>query len=128
MNRKMATKSAPKLRERLHLEKSAKLALLVLLTLVGSVVQAQSPVLFKNVRVFDGERVRPQTDVLVEGGIISVVGRKVQAPQDAEVIDGRGKTLLPGLIDAHVHAFAEPTLCASPDVRRHYRTGHVYRL
>ena len=81
---------------------------LIILTLTGSAAQAQS-VFFRDVRVFDGERVVPQTDVLVEDGMISGVG-DVQAPQDAEIIGGRGKTLLPGLIDAHVHAFSRQVL------------------
>ncbi len=114
--RKIVANAALKLRERLCErlferlcpKKHAKLALLVTLVLVGS-AQAQNPVLFKDVQVFDGERVTPQTDAPVEDGMISGVG-DMQAPQDAEIIGGRGKTLLPGLIDVHVHAFAEPTL------------------
>ncbi|GAA1290338.1 amidohydrolase family protein [Pseudonocardia aurantiaca] len=54
-----------------------------------------------NVRVFDGERVRDATTVVIDGPEITSVGGEV--PKGADVIDGSGGTLLPGLIDAHVH-------------------------
>jgi imidazolonepropionase-like amidohydrolase len=57
---------------------------------------------FRNVRVFDGERVLPTANVLVSGARISSLGDQ-RIPDGAEVIDGAGRTLLPGLIDAHVH-------------------------
>ena len=69
-----------------------------------------SVIFFKNVRVFDGEKVIPQTTVIVENDRISVVGREVIIPDQAEVIEGKGLTLLPGLIDAHVHAMAPQNL------------------
>ena len=56
------------------------------------------------VRVFDGERLIPNASVLVRDGFIAAVGEEVAIPQGAEEIDGAGRTLLPGLIDAHGHA------------------------
>jgi imidazolonepropionase-like amidohydrolase len=64
-------------------------------------------VLFRGARVFDGTRVLDNTDVLVRNGKIDSVGRKLHAPEGAEVIDAKGKTLLPGLIDAHTHAYGD---------------------
>lgn len=61
--------------------------------------------LIKNVRVFDGERTLEKGSVLLRGGTIASVGRDIAVPPGAEVVDGAGKTLLPGLIDSHVHAF-----------------------
>lgn len=57
------------------------------------------------VRVFDGESLHPDFEnVLVEGGVIVAVGdQDVAAPAGVEVIDGTGCTLMPGLIDTHVH-------------------------
>ncbi|MET9501944.1 amidohydrolase family protein [Streptomyces sp. NPDC006622] len=52
-------------------------------------------------RVFDGEKTLGVTTVLVDGGRIARIGGDV--PDGAEVVDGSGATLLPGLIDAHVH-------------------------
>jgi len=47
-------------------------------------------------------------EVLVRGDRIVEVGAKVNVPADAESIDLGGRTLLPGLIDAHVHLFLHP--------------------
>ena len=64
----------------------------------------QATFLVRDVRVFDGERVAERQDVLVENGVITRVGaRGFSVPRGTTVIDGRGRTLLPGLIDAHVH-------------------------
>ncbi|MGC4938553.1 hypothetical protein [Kribbella sp. DT2] len=55
--------------------------------------------LIRDVRVFDGEQTAARTDVLIDGNRIAEPdSRRV----DVEV-DGTGKTLLPGLIDAHTH-------------------------
>lgn len=47
-------------------------------------------------------------EVLVEGERIAEVGSDVKRPAGAEVIDLGDRTLLPGLIDAHVHLFLHP--------------------
>src|ERR1035441_4334259 len=47
-------------------------------------------------------------EVLVVGERIRAVGTTVEHPQGAEVIDLGDSTLLPGLIDAHVHLFLHP--------------------
>jgi imidazolonepropionase-like amidohydrolase len=62
-----------------------------------------SEILFRNVRVFDGvsPRLSATTDVLVRGNQIAGVGQG--ASSTARVIDGAGRTLMPGLIDAHCH-------------------------
>ena len=44
-----------------------------------------------------------ETDVLVVGGKIAAVGKNLAAPTDAAVVDGRGKHVTPGIIDAHSH-------------------------
>ena len=46
-------------------------------------------------------------DVLVEGDSIAQVAPSIDAPEGAEVIDGAGKYLVPGLVDMHVH-FRDP--------------------
>ena len=66
-----------------------------------------SPVrtLLTNVHVFDGVRAErmENASVLVEGNLIkSVVAGAIDA-EGARVIDGQGHTLMPGLIDSHVH-------------------------
>jgi imidazolonepropionase-like amidohydrolase len=65
---------------------------------------------FKAVRVFDGAKVIPDAVVVVRGGLISAVAVGAEVPASATVIDGRGKTLIPGLIDAHTHTFSPDKL------------------
>ena len=58
-----------------------------------------------DVTVFDGEEFRPHRDVRVEDGRIRAVGQRLRLPDDLPRVDGRGHTLLPGLIDAHTHTY-----------------------
>src|SRR5262245_22014756 len=60
--------------------------------------------LIRGARVFDGHNVVERADVLVDGDRIAAVAERVDAPEGIEVVDGTGKTVLPGLIDAHAHA------------------------
>jgi imidazolonepropionase-like amidohydrolase len=64
-----------------------------------------SRVLFKNVRVFDGmnNRLHEGRNVLVENHLIKTVSRDPIEAAGATVIDGGGRTLMPGLIDGHAH-------------------------
>ena len=61
--------------------------------------------LFTNVNVYDG--VTPElimgANVLVEGNLIKEVSTDAIASDGAEVIDGQGRSLTPGLIDTHTH-------------------------
>ena len=61
--------------------------------------------LIQDARVFDGQRMHASRSVLVDGARIADDNFKGKAPAGAKVIDGKGRTLLPGLIDAHVHAY-----------------------
>jgi len=66
-----------------------------------------SSTLFTGGRVLDAEAgvLREGLDVLIQDGTIRAVGQNLSA--DAEKIDLKGKTLMPGLIDCHVHVVAE---------------------
>jgi imidazolonepropionase-like amidohydrolase len=60
-----------------------------------------------DVRLFDGENVWATADVIVRDGLIVEVAESLDIPSSLAVIDGRGKTLLPGLIDSHVHTWGD---------------------
>jgi len=67
--------------------------------------QPATQVLFKNVNVFDGytDELQMGMHVLVEGNLIKQISDEpIQAP-GAKVIDGGGRTLMPGLIENHAH-------------------------
>jgi imidazolonepropionase-like amidohydrolase len=66
-----------------------------------------------HVRLFDGNRVWPDETVVVQDGKITAVGHDLAIPASVPAIDGSGKTLLPGLIDAHVHAYPDNALVQS---------------
>ncbi|MDO5610053.1 MAG: amidohydrolase family protein [Pseudomonadota bacterium] len=61
----------------------------------------------RDVRVFDGENVIERATVVVNDGLIADVAANATIPAGIEIIDGKGKTLLPGLIDAHTHNWGE---------------------
>lgn len=65
-----------------------------------------SQIVFRNCSVLDVKAgaLRAGQIVCVEGERIFAVGDESRVSGDARVIDGRGRTLMPGLIDAHVHA------------------------
>ena len=65
--------------------------------------------LIQNARLIDGTGAppRPGMAILLRGGYIAGIGPDVTAP-DASVLDAGGATVLPGLIDAHVHLGVVP--------------------
>ncbi|MEL6108913.1 MAG: amidohydrolase family protein [Planctomycetota bacterium] len=82
----------------------------VLAALLGGFTHAQTPILFQNVDLFDGQKRTTGINVLIAEGLIQEIGPNVKASPKAKVIDGTGKTLVPGLIDCHTHAFFETHL------------------
>jgi imidazolonepropionase-like amidohydrolase len=73
-------------------------------------VTAGATVRIGDVRVFDGTRALPHRDVVVRDGVITAVEPADSGPSD---VDGRGRTLLPGLFDAHVHVDPRPEAALS---------------
>jgi len=63
--------------------------------------------IIRDARIFDGEKVLPRASVHVRDGLIVAVGVDIPVSKDIEVIEGAGRTLLPGLIDAHVHTWGD---------------------
>jgi len=81
-------------------------------------------ILFNNARVFDGTSGDcPQgMQVLVENDLIREVSGKPIKAAEATVIDVCGRTLMPGLIDAHIHAYGSDV-----NVTRIAEHGETYR-
>jgi imidazolonepropionase-like amidohydrolase len=70
-------------------------------------------------RVVDGTGQAPfEGTVVVRNGRIVEVGAQVQPPAGARVIDGQGKTLLPGFFDLHTHLLARASNPLTPDVAK----------
>ncbi len=83
-----------------------KIFYLILFLSVSSLsIHAQSAILIKNINVWDGTSTDLHTniDVLIEDNLIIDVAKNIKTPKGASIIDGSGKTLIPGLSDAHVH-------------------------
>lgn len=80
--------------------------ILVLFSFLDTLAQT---VVFTGVNVIpmDRNRVLQNQTVLVKNGIIAEIGSKVKIPADAQVIDGAGKYLIPGLVDMHTHLLSD---------------------
>lgn len=72
----------------------------------ASAAREAAVTVIRDVRVFDGDRVWQRATVRVRNGKIEAIGSDRTAPEGAEVVEGKGRTLLPGLIDSHVHVWA----------------------
>ena len=97
-------------------------------------------VLLKNARLIDGIADQPQVgmSILVTGERISKVQHgEISVPPDVQIIDVGGKTILPGLIDTHVHStlmdreslplFLAAGVTSARDVRELRKITTVYR-
>jgi imidazolonepropionase-like amidohydrolase len=65
-----------------------------------------------------GGPARPDSVVVVQGDRIEAAGSRAQVaiPKGLRIIDGRGRWVMPGLVDAHVHFFQSGGAYARPDV------------
>ncbi len=63
--------------------------------------------LVQDVRVFDGKAVHERRSVLFDDARVVDADFRGSAPAGARIVQGAGRTLLPGLIDAHTHAFRQ---------------------
>ena len=83
-----------------------------------------SHTLIRNVNIFDGSssELAMGQDLLVEDNLIRKIGRGLEAPKGARVVDGGGRVLTPGLIEAHQHlALVEHFM----DIRNEYDWMYV---
>lgn len=77
-----------------------------------------APTLIRGATILDGKGGQIDNgEILLRDGKIVAVGQTVEAPSDAVVVDGRGKWVTPGVIDAHSHMgnYAAPGVHAHSD-------------
>jgi imidazolonepropionase-like amidohydrolase len=94
----------------------------LLAAIVAWPVTAADQVLFKNVTIFDGtsDQLTKGMDVLVEGNLIGKIGKGLSADEGARVLDGGGRTLMPGLIEGHGHLMMNGTSLADIENNRNW--------
>jgi imidazolonepropionase-like amidohydrolase len=87
-------------------------------------------IIFENARIFDG--IHPETpegmSVLVADNEIKEISPAPIRAQQAERIDCRGRTLMPGLIDCHVHIYIESLNLSQPEPPITYRAQYAHRF
>jgi hypothetical protein len=87
------------------------LALDGLLLAQAEINKSSRPLVFNHVKVVDvaNGKLKPDMTVVVVGNRIVSVGKseKVRIPKDAQVVEARGKFLIPGLWDMHAHGLTD---------------------
>lgn len=76
---------------------------------VAPVLQADKPsgrIAFTDARIItmNGDEVIEGGTVLVEGNRITAIGTDIDVPEGTHLVDASGKTIMPGIVDAHAHA------------------------
>src|SRR5882724_5840267 len=88
--------------------------------------------LLEDAHVFDGfsDKCPDGLDVLIENGFIREVSdTRIKAPVGAHTIDVAGRTLMPGLIDAHIHAYlSDVNWRETESAGEAYRAAHAVRM
>ncbi|MBY6196056.1 amidohydrolase family protein [Vibrio hangzhouensis] len=82
--------------------------------------EAPQVVVFENVNIFNGTENKLYSDhsVVVTGNKITAIAKgKAEVPANAKVIDGEGRTLMPALVEAHMHLALPKGLLGTNDMR-----------
>ena len=101
------------------MKKAVWFVLLLPLWLAGCSSEQPDPgneLFLKDVTLIDGTGAEPQVgvNIRISGGRIVEIGSDLSASPGAETIDGSGKYVIPGLIDAHVHLDAPTVFQLTP--------------
>lgn len=91
--------------------------LLFLLIVVISSFNGNGQLLIRNTTIVDVENKKlvPRQSVFIKDGKINRISADSKAPAGTTIIDGQGKYLVPGWVDAHVHFFQSGGIYARPD-------------
>ncbi len=79
--------------------------LLIFLHLLCQSLYGQVNYLIEDIKLFDGYELKERVDLLIEEGIIQRIGEIKAESKDLVIISGRGKTIVPGMVNCHVHAW-----------------------
>lgn len=94
--------------------------LLFILVALCFSAQINAQIVIKNVNIIDVKsgKILPSSSVVIVGEQLKEVGpsSKVKIPTNAQIIDGTGKFLMPGMTDSHIHFFQSGSLYTRPDV------------
>ena len=90
---------------RMPFSHAALVASLFAAPLAAHAQSAGTATLLRHVRLFDGERLLGERDVLVRDGRVAAIASNIAPGAGVTVVEGANRTLLPGFIDAHTHAF-----------------------
>jgi imidazolonepropionase-like amidohydrolase len=90
--------------------------LLLAVALTATII-SHAQLLITNTTIADVEnkKLLQSQNVLIQNGLITAIGTKVNAPAGIQTIDGTGKYLIPGLVDAHMHFFQSGGIYTRPD-------------
>lgn len=72
-----------------------------------SIVNSANSFAVRDVRLFDGQHMIERANVIVRDGLIANLGPDIPIDKNLTIIDGSGRTLMPGLIDAHAHSWGD---------------------
>jgi imidazolonepropionase-like amidohydrolase len=111
------------------MERGRAVLLLCWLLLVAGEAAA-SDLVIRDARLIDGTGAEPRAGVsiLVRGARVEEIGADVAVPAGAQVIDAEGGSVIPGLIDAHVHLFSVPGSSIRGENEAHKRTQRRRQL
>ena len=91
--------------------------LLISILLCSTSLFSQTYVTNVNVADVENQKILPNQTIVITNDLITTVksSRKVKIPDNANIIDGTGKYIFPGLTDAHIHFFQNGGLYTRPD-------------
>ena len=79
--------------------------------------ESYAQLLIRNTTIVDvvNKKLVTGQDILIDNGVIADIGKKLPVNSSTQIIDGTGRYLIPGLVDAHVHFFQSGGIYPRPD-------------
>jgi imidazolonepropionase-like amidohydrolase len=95
-----------------------KITSFLVLVFISSTLFAQTYITNVTIGDVKKQKLKKNQTVIIQNGIIKEIdaSKKIEIPEDSDVIDGTGKFLFPRMTDAHIHFFQSGGLYTHPDV------------